>query len=68
VYTYWIPEFQKSLEAALNEEDKERRKIILYSSFLTRTLWSMTYSAQNQAQYYECMRVCPVGLPYRTKK
>ncbi|ETW95844.1 MAG: hypothetical protein ETSY1_29010 [Candidatus Entotheonella factor] len=68
VYTYWIPGFQKSLEAALNEEDKERRKMILYSSFFTRTLWSMTYSAQNQAQCYECVRVCPVGLPYRTKK
>ena len=68
VYTYWVPGFQKSLEAALNEEDKERRKMILYSSFFTRTLWSMTYSAQNQAQCFECVRVCPVGLPYRTKK
>ncbi len=68
VYTHWIPGFQKGLEAALDEEDKERRKMILYSSFFTRTLWSMTYSAQNQAQCYECVRVCPVGLSYRTKK
>jgi epoxyqueuosine reductase len=68
VHTYWIPGFQKVLEAALNEEDKERRKMMLYGSFFTRTLWSMTYSAQNQAQCYECMRVCPVGLAYRTKK
>ena len=68
VHTYWIPGFQKALEAALNEEDKERRKMILYSSFFTRTLWSMTYAAQSQGQCYECMRVCPVGKAYRTKK
>jgi epoxyqueuosine reductase QueG len=68
VHTYWIPGFQKALEAALNEEDKERRKMILYSSFFTRTLWSMTYAAQSQGQCYECVRVCPVGLAFRTKK
>ena len=68
VHTYWIPGFQKALEAALDEEDKERRKMILYSSFFTRTLWSMTYAAQSQGQCYECMRVCPVGRAYRTKK
>jgi epoxyqueuosine reductase QueG len=68
VHTYWIPGFQKALQAALDEDDKERRKMILYSSFFTRTLWSMTYAAQSQGQCYECMRVCPVGLEYRTKK
>ena len=44
VYTHWVPGFQKGLEAALDEEDAERRKMILYSSFFTRTLWSMTYA------------------------
>jgi epoxyqueuosine reductase QueG len=68
VHTYWVPGFQKALEVALNEEDKERRKMILYSSFFTRTLWSMTYAAQSQGQCYECVRVCPVGLAFRTKK
>ena len=68
VHTYWIPGFQKALEAVLNEEDQERRKMILYSSFFTRTLWSMTYAGQSQGQCYECMRVCPVGQAYRTKK
>ncbi len=68
VHTHWIPGFQKGLETALNEEDKERRKMILYSSFFTRTLWSMTYAAQSQGQCYECIRVCPVGLEFRTKK
>ena len=68
VHTYWVPGFQKALETALNEDDKERRKMVLYSSFFTRTLWSMTYAAQSQGQCYECIRVCPVGLDYRTKK
>ena len=68
VHTYWIPGFQKGLEAALNADDQEERKMILYSSFFTRTLWSMTYSAQSQGQCYECVRVCPVGAEYRTKK
>lgn len=68
VHTYWIPGFQKALEAALNTEDKGERKMILYSSFFTRTLWSMTYSAQSQGQCYECMRVCPVGAERRKLK
>ncbi len=67
VHTYWIPGFQKALEAALNAEDREERKMILYSSFFTRTLWSMTYSAQSQGQCYECVRVCPVGAEQRAK-
>ena len=68
MHTYWILGFQKGLEAALNAADTEERKMILYSSFFTRTLWSMTYSAQSQGQCYECVRVCPVGAEYRTKK
>ena len=63
VHTYWVPGFQKSLEAALNEDDAERRKMILYGSFFTRTLWSITYAAQSQGQCMECMRVCPAANP-----
>ncbi len=68
VYTYWVPGFQKALESALDEDDKEKRKMILYSSFFTRTLWSMTYATNSQGQCFECMRVCPVGKESRTKK
>jgi hypothetical protein len=68
VYTYWVPSFQKLLDAAVSEPDSRKRKMILYSSAFTRTLWGMTYSTQSQAQCYECMRVCPVGLEHRTKK
>ena len=68
VYTHWVPGFQKALAAAIDEDDSDRRKMILYSSFFTRTLWSMTYAAQSQAQCYECIRVCPVGAEKRDLK
>ena len=68
VYSHWVPGFQKALEAALQETDKEKQKMILYSSLFTRSLWSITYSTISQGQCYECMRVCPVGKEYRTKK
>jgi hypothetical protein len=68
VYTNWIGAFQKVLEAALDEPHRDRRKMLLYGSLFTRTLWSITYAGQSQAQCFECMRVCPVGQEYRTKK
>jgi len=68
VYTYWVPGFQKVLEAAVQESDKDRQKMILYSSAFTRTLWSMTYATNSQGQCYECLRLCPIGKQYRTKK
>jgi ferredoxin len=61
VHTHWIPGFQKALEEALNEPDQERRKMLLYGDYFTRTLWAITYSAQNIAQCFECMRVCPAA-------
>ncbi|MXX76081.1 MAG: hypothetical protein F4210_04190 [Holophagales bacterium] len=67
VYTHWIPGFQKGLELALDQEDPEARKMVLYSSHFTKTLWSMTYAAQSQGQCWECMRVCPVGAGFRDK-
>jgi len=66
VYQYWIPGYQVALAAALDEDDRERRKAILYGSFFTRTLWSITYSNVTQGQCFECMRVCPVGKDART--
>ena len=68
VQTYWVPGFQKVLQATLREQDKEKQKMMLYSSLFTRSLSSMTYSTVAQGQCAECMRVCPVGLEYRTKK
>jgi hypothetical protein len=61
VHTHWIGGFQKVLEAALDEPDRERRKMLLYGDYFTRTLWAITYSSTNAAQCFECMRVCPAA-------
>ncbi len=61
VYTNWIPGFQKVMEEAMSEEDREKRKMLLFGNFFTSTLWSLTFSAQSQGQCFECMRVCPIG-------
>jgi len=68
VYHYWIPGYQAALERTLSEPDPERRKMILYGSFFTRTMWSITYSSVSQGQCFECMRVCPVGADKRALK
>ena len=65
VYHYWVPGYQAALERALDEPDSDKRKMILYGSFMTRTMWSITYSNVSQGQCFECMRVCPVGNPVR---
>jgi epoxyqueuosine reductase QueG len=65
VYTHWIPGFQKILEEAMNESDREKRKMLLFGNFFTGTLWSLTFSAQSQGQCFECMRVCPLGKVVR---
>ena len=61
VHTHWVGGFQKVLEETLNESDRERRKMLLYGDFMTRTLWAITYSSTNIAQCFECMRVCPAA-------
>jgi hypothetical protein len=61
VHTHWIGGFQKVLDEALTETDRERRKMLLYGDFFTRTLWAITYSSTNMAQCFECMRVCPAA-------
>lgn len=66
--TYWIPGFQKVLEATLREPDKDKQTMMLYSTLFTRSLWSMTYANVSQGQCAECMRVCPVGKEHRTKR
>jgi epoxyqueuosine reductase QueG len=65
VQTYWVPGFQKTMEALFDEEDREKRRMILNSTLMTRTLWSMTYANISQGQCFECMRVCPVGAEKR---
>ena len=61
VYHYWVPGYQAVLEEVLNEPDARKRKMMLYGSYFTRTMWSITYSSVAQGQCFECMRACPVG-------
>ena len=61
VHTHWIGGFQQALEATLNEPDREKRKMMLYGDYFTRTLWALTYSSTNMAQCFECLRVCPAA-------
>ena len=61
VHTHWVGGFQKILEETLNEPDREKRKMLVYGDFFTRTLWAVTYSSTNIAQCFECMRVCPAA-------
>lgn len=68
VQNYWVPGFQKVLQATLQESDAEKQKMMLYSSMFSRTLWSMTYANVSQGQCAECLRVCPVGWEHRTKQ
>jgi len=68
VYHYWVPGYQKVLEAALDEPDPARRKMILYGSYFTRTMWSITYSNVSQGQCFECVKACPVGGDLRALK
>ena len=56
------------LERALDEPDADRRKMLLYGSYFTRTMWSITYSNVAQGQCFECMRVCPIGRSERKLK
>ncbi|MDP7550479.1 MAG: hypothetical protein QF896_04705 [Acidimicrobiales bacterium] len=60
-YQYWVPGYQAVLERVLDEPDAARRKMMLYGSYFTRTLWSITYSGVAQGQCFECIRACPVG-------
>ena len=60
--------YQAVLEKVLSEPDAERRKMMLYGSYFTRTMWAITYSNVSQGQCFECMRVCPVGAENRMLK
>ena len=67
-YTLKIMHLPTPNSCVLLKDTPEKRKMMLYGSFFTRSLWSITYAAQSQAQCFECMRVCPVGKAHRTKR
>lgn len=63
--TTGVDAFLRTLHAIIEEEDKHKRKAMIYGSFFRRTVSSLGYSLQLQAQCYECMRPCPVNLQAR---
>lgn len=68
VYNYWTPTFQKLLVDVLDEPDTDTRRMMVNSSLMSRTLWSITYANISQGQCFECMRVCPVDERHRRLK
>ena len=62
---FGIGSIQKSLVQITTEEDRERRRSMIYSDFFTQSLSSLSYYKESVAQCFECMRVCPVGMGER---
>lgn len=56
--------FQKLLLEAVNEEDKDRRKSILFGSHFTRAVRGIAYSTELSAQCFNCLKRCPL-IPRR---
>jgi epoxyqueuosine reductase len=63
--TYGIGSFQKGLLQIVNEDDRERRRTMIYGDFFTKSLQSLGFFRDSIAQCFECMRVCPVGRKHR---
>jgi hypothetical protein len=52
---------QKMLVEAMDQDDSDRRKAIVFGSHFTRALRSVAYGTEISAQCFECLRHCPVG-------
>jgi ferredoxin len=63
--TYGIGSFQKALLQIVNEDDPARRRTMIYGDFFTKSLQSLGFFRDTNAQCVECMRVCPVGRKHR---
>jgi epoxyqueuosine reductase QueG len=63
--TYGIGSFQKALLQIVNEDDRERRRAMIYGDFFTKSIQAVGFYRDSIAQCFECMRVCPVGRKYR---
>ena len=63
--TYGIGSFQKGLLQIVNEDDRDRRRTMIYGDFFTKSIQSLGFFRDSIAQCFECMRVCPVGRKYR---
>ena len=65
---FGINSFQKALEQIANEDDDERRRMMIHSDFFTRSASAIAFYKESVAQCFECMRVCPIGRAERKLK
>jgi len=65
---FGINSFQKGLEQIANEDDSERRRMMIHSDFFTRSASAIAFYKESVAQCFECMRVCPIGRAERKLK
>jgi len=65
---FGINSFQKALEQIANEDDDDRRTMMIHSDFFTRSTSGIAFYKESVAQCFECMRVCPIGRAERKLK
>lgn len=65
---FGISSFQKALDQIVEEEDKDRRRMMIHSDFFSRSCGAVSFYKESVAQCFECMRVCPVGRNERKLK
>ncbi|MBL8381194.1 MAG: hypothetical protein JNM79_25220 [Burkholderiales bacterium] len=65
---FGINSFQKAMEQIVNEDDAERRRMMIHSDFFTRSASAIAFYKESVAQCFECMRVCPIGRAERKLK
>ncbi|MBL8386243.1 MAG: hypothetical protein JNM90_24375 [Burkholderiales bacterium] len=65
---FGINSFQKAMEQIANEDDAERRRMMIHSDFFTRSASAIAFYKESVAQCFECMRVCPIGRAERKLK
>lgn len=57
--------FQRVLLEAMNEQDPEKRKMIVLGNWFGRIVRSVAFGAELVGQCAECLRDCPVQLRAR---
>ena len=65
---FGISSFQKALDQIVEEEDKDKRKMMIHSDFFSRSCGAVSFYKESVAQCFECMRVCPIGRGERKLK
>jgi len=65
---FGISSFQKALDQIVEEDDKDKQRMMIHSDFFARSCGAVSFYKESVAQCFECMRVCPVGRGERKLK